>query len=64
MLALIDKKLSRQEAYKMVQRNAMKAWNGNRSFLTLLKHDAEVMKVISAKEWKRFLIINTIWPCQ
>ncbi len=50
MLALIDKKLSRQEAYKMVQRNAMKAWNGNRSFLTLLKHDAEVMKVISAKE--------------
>jgi len=42
MLALIDKGLSRQDAYKMVQRNAMKAWKGNRYFLTLLKADAEV----------------------
>ncbi len=42
MLALIDKGLSRQKAYEMVQRNAMKSWKGNRSFLTLLKADAEV----------------------
>jgi adenylosuccinate lyase len=50
MLALIDKKLSRQEAYKLVQRNAMKAWSNNRNFLTLLKHDPEVMEVIKGKE--------------
>jgi adenylosuccinate lyase len=50
MLALIEKGLSRQEAYKMVQRNAMKAWNGNRSFLNLLKHDTEVMAVISSPD--------------
>jgi adenylosuccinate lyase len=42
MLALIDKGLSRQKAYEMVQRHAMKAWQGNRSFLSLLKADAEV----------------------
>jgi adenylosuccinate lyase len=50
MLALIEKGLSRQEAYKLVQRNAMKAWSGNRSFLTLLKRDTDVMKAITAKE--------------
>jgi adenylosuccinate lyase len=50
MLALINKGLSRQKAYELVQRNAMKAWKGNKSFLTLLKADAEVIKVLPAKE--------------
>ena len=50
MLALIDKGLSRQEAYKLVQQNAMKAWSGNRNFLTLLKHDSTVMAAIKPKE--------------
>jgi len=42
MLALIGKGLSRQKAYELVQRNAMKAWKGNRNFLALLKADSEV----------------------
>ncbi len=50
MLALIDKGLSRQKAYELVQRNAMKAWNGTSGFLTLLKRDSEVMATIPAKE--------------
>ena len=50
MLAFIDKGLSRQDAYKIVQRNAMKVWNGNRNFLALLKADNEVKKIISAEE--------------
>jgi adenylosuccinate lyase len=50
MLALIDKKLSRQKAYELVQRNAMKAWKGSRSFLPLLKSDAEVKAVIKPPE--------------
>jgi adenylosuccinate lyase len=50
MLALIDKGLSRQKAYELVQRNSMKAWKGDRSFLTLLKRDPEVMAVIQAPE--------------
>ncbi len=50
MLALIDKGLSRQKAYELVQRNAMKTWNGSRSFLSLLKADSEVMNVIKPEE--------------
>ncbi|MBI2849676.1 MAG: adenylosuccinate lyase [Chloroflexi bacterium] len=50
LLALIDKRLSRQQAYEMVQRNAMKAWKGGKSFLTLLKADPEVVKVLPAEE--------------
>jgi adenylosuccinate lyase len=50
MLTLIEKGLSRQKAYELVQRNAMKAWKGSRSFITLLKHDSEVMSVIKLKE--------------
>jgi adenylosuccinate lyase len=50
MLALIDKGLKRQDAYELVQKNAMKVWKGNRSFITLLKADAGVMAVLSAKE--------------
>jgi adenylosuccinate lyase len=50
MLALIDKGLSRQDAYKMVQRNAMKSWKGGKSFLALLKADKEVTAVLPASE--------------
>ncbi|MFC2031785.1 adenylosuccinate lyase [Chloroflexota bacterium] len=50
MLALIDKGLSRQKAYELVQRNAMKSWKGNRKFLNLLKADPEVTVVIPGEE--------------
>ncbi|MGD0779659.1 MAG: adenylosuccinate lyase [Dehalococcoidales bacterium] len=50
MLALIDKGLSRQKAYEIVQRNATKAWKGNKGFLTLIKTDAEVTSVLSLEE--------------
>jgi adenylosuccinate lyase len=50
MLALIEKELSRQKAYEIVQRNAMKAWKGPRGFLALLKADAELTGVLPAKE--------------
>jgi adenylosuccinate lyase len=50
MLALINKGLSRQEAYQIVQRNAMKAWKGTKSFLTLLKADAKVSAVLPLSE--------------
>jgi adenylosuccinate lyase len=50
MLALIDKGLGRQRAYEVVQRNAMKAWKGNRNFLTLLKADSDVTSVLPPDE--------------
>jgi adenylosuccinate lyase len=48
MLSLIDKGLSRQEAYKMVQRNAMKSWEGGKDFLKLLEADKDVVAVVAA----------------
>jgi adenylosuccinate lyase len=50
MLALIDKGLGRKEAYEIVQANAMKAWKGSKSFLTLMKADAAVTEVLTHKE--------------
>jgi adenylosuccinate lyase len=53
MLALIDKGLSRQTAYEVVQRNAMKAWKGTKSLLTLIKADSEVRDVITTTELEK-----------
>ena len=50
MLALVDKGLSRQKAYELVQRNAMKAWKGNKNFLSLLKADPEVTATLPQGE--------------
>jgi adenylosuccinate lyase len=50
MLVLIDKGLSRQKAYELVQRNAMKAWKGNKEFLNLLKADSEVTASLPPEE--------------
>jgi len=53
MLALIETGLSRQDAYKLVQRNAMKSWQGSRSFLKLLKADDEVTAAIAPPDLAR-----------
>jgi len=50
MLALIEKGLAREEAYRMVQRNAMKAWQERASFLELLSADPEVAGHLSRAE--------------
>ncbi|MFH1638775.1 MAG: adenylosuccinate lyase [Chloroflexota bacterium] len=50
MLALINKGLSRKEAYEIVQRNAMQVWQGKKRFITLLKSDAEVTAKLPGKE--------------
>ncbi|WGJ13580.1 adenylosuccinate lyase [Methylocapsa sp. D3K7] len=48
LLALTQKGVSREEAYALVQRNAMPVWRGEGDFLTLLKNDTEVRKVLAA----------------
>jgi adenylosuccinate lyase len=50
MLALIDKVLSREQAYKMVQRNAMKSWKERTSFLDLVRSDPEVTGHLSPSD--------------
>jgi adenylosuccinate lyase len=50
LIALTQKGASREDAYKLVQRNAMPAWRGEGDFQTLLKKDPEVKKYLSDKE--------------
>ena len=58
LISLIDKGLSRQKAYELVQRNAMKAWKQRTSFLGLLMADTEVMAHLSEKELKSLFDYN------
>jgi adenylosuccinate lyase len=50
LLALTQKGVSREDSYRLVQRNAMPVWRGEGDFLTLLKKDAEVKAKLSDKE--------------
>ena len=50
LLALTEKGVARDDAYAIVQRNAMRAWRGQGEFLNLLKSDKDVAKVLSAHE--------------
>jgi adenylosuccinate lyase len=50
MLALTQKGASREDAYRLVQRNAMPVWRGEGDFPALLKADADVRRHLSEAE--------------
>jgi len=50
LLALTQKGASREDAYRLVQRNAMPVWRGEGDFKTLLKNDTEVKKYLTDAE--------------
>ena len=58
LLALIEKGLSREEAYKMVQDNAMKAWQERVAFLSLLEADKRITAYLTEKELKSLFDYN------
>jgi adenylosuccinate lyase len=58
LLALIDKGLQREEAYKLVQENAMKAWETNKSFRSLLEADRRIATRLSELELKPLFDYN------
>ena len=50
MIALTQKGVAREDAYAIVQRNAMRVWRGEGDFLSLLAADKDVRKHLSAAE--------------
>ena len=50
LLALTQKGVSREDSYRLVQRNAMPVWRGEGDFLTLLKADPDVSARLSVAE--------------
>jgi len=50
LLALTQKGVSREDSYRLVQRNAMKVWEQGADFMTELLGDAEVTAALSKAE--------------
>jgi len=50
LLKLVEKGLGRQEAYKLVQKHAMRAWKERGSFIENLKSDAAVAERLTDEE--------------
>lgn len=50
LLQLVDKGLTREEAYAIVQRNAMRAWEDGAEFKRVLLEDSEVLQHLTREE--------------
>jgi len=50
LLRLIDKKMKREDAYKIVQTIAMKCWDTKVEFRSLVEGSKEAMKYLTAKD--------------
>ena len=50
LLALTQAGVSREDSYRLVQRNAMPVWRGEGDFLTLLKADTDVTAALRPEE--------------
>lgn len=50
LLALTEAGVPREEAYRIVQRNAMKVWEDGADFLEALLADKDVTKALSAEQ--------------
>lgn len=59
LLALVRKGISREEAYKLVQNNAMQSWTKGKDFQTLLKKDKDIKKLLSAGEIEKTFQLKT-----
>ena len=58
MLKLTQKGVEREDAYKVVQKNAMKTWDKNEDFHNNLKKDKLIQKKLTTKELKRLFDVN------
>jgi adenylosuccinate lyase len=50
LLKLVERGMSREDAYRVVQRNAMRSWDEGTDFWRLLSEDNEVMSFMNAKD--------------
>jgi len=58
LLALIEKGTTREDAYAIVQRNAMKSWQEGIDFQALLQEDPEVNKYLNKDELVSIFNVN------
>ena len=58
LLTLVEKGLSREEAYGLVQSNAMRAWDDGVNFTELVKNDEEISLHITEEELDKLFDYN------
>lgn len=58
LINLVDRGLTRENAYIIVQRNAMKAWGQGEEFKSVLLQDPEILKHMTADELNSAFDIN------
>jgi adenylosuccinate lyase len=58
LLALTNKGMKREEAYRIVQSTAMDVWQSNRSFKDVLKSSGEVAKILKSEELDAMFDLN------
>jgi len=58
LLKLIDKKMKREDAYKIVQEIAMKCWETKTDFRKLIESDKNVMKYLNTNELNNIFDYN------
>ncbi len=58
LLALTEKGIPREDAYRMVQRNAMKVWEQGVDFLETLKQDADLVRHLPVKDLEKLFDIK------
>ena len=58
MLKLTQKGVKREDAYKVVQKNAMKTWDKNEDFYNNLKKEKLIKKNLTEKELKQLFDVN------
>ena len=58
MLKLVEKGLSRDEAYRLIQKNAMRCWEEGKDFRKLVTEDANIASHLSRKEIEELFELN------
>jgi adenylosuccinate lyase len=59
LLTLTQKGIAREIAYEMVQRNAMRVWDENKDFQSLVKADRDIAAQLSSEEIDRIFSLDT-----
>jgi len=58
LLALTQAGVGREDAYRLVQRNAMRAWDGEGDLLSLLKADKDVIRALKPAEIEKLFDLD------
>jgi len=59
LLKLTEKGISRENAYRMVQKHAMRSWDTEEDFRTLLESDPEIQAVLSKDDFDKVFSVES-----